>query len=75
MEAAETIETRQLKIVREPRVYLVGRQTVDAQPEAGRPERDQQDERALSPGQRATPQLGCRQRTFAHGSARRGRLR
>lgn len=30
MEAAGVTETRELKIVREPKVYLVGRQTVDA---------------------------------------------
>ena len=29
MEAAETLETTELEVVREPRVYLVGRQTVD----------------------------------------------
>jgi thymidylate synthase (FAD) len=31
METAEAMETRSLKIVREPRVYLVGRQTIDEQ--------------------------------------------
>jgi thymidylate synthase (FAD) len=31
MEATEAMETRRLKIVREPRVHLVGRQTVDAE--------------------------------------------
>ena len=30
MEVVEAMETRPLKIVREPRIYLVGRQTVDA---------------------------------------------
>ena len=29
MEALETTTTRPLKIVREPRIYLVGRQTLD----------------------------------------------
>jgi thymidylate synthase (FAD) len=29
MESAEAMDTREIKIVREPRVYLVGRQTVD----------------------------------------------